>query len=258
MPTPLTPLSPPITVVASSGGDDSDDPVKSIFHSMLSYDGNVMLAAAVVSLLLVILFVMLLHLYAKWFLTQARHRSGSSVAVPQVLGAGGGFSPHFHAFRVEVEPAAFLNSPAKKKGLAQSAISSIPVFAYKGMGKEDGNGLECSICLSGFEDGEVGRTLPNCRHAFHAECIDMWLYSHSSCPICRAPVTACECTYSSSPPFSSGVTTGEDRNYGGRRDSGGGTTPLEIMVEIPNEDRNERLSESRQPSSSSGIGAGDL
>nr|GMD15762.1 RING-H2 finger protein ATL63 [Ipomoea batatas] len=215
MPTLHTPL-PPITVVASSG-EDSDEQAKDMIHSMLSYDGNVMLAAAVVSLLLVILFVSLLHLYAKWFLTHARHhRSGSSVAVPQVLGTGaGGFSPHFHALRVEVERAWFRNSPPannKKKGVAQSVISSIPVFAYKGMG----NGLECSICLSGFEDGEVGRKLPKCRHAFHAECIDMWLYSHSSCPICRAPVTAREITYSSSPPR-------DDRN-----------TPLEITVEVPN------------------------
>ncbi|XP_019178307.1 PREDICTED: RING-H2 finger protein ATL63-like [Ipomoea nil] len=251
MPTLHTPPLPPITVVSSSR-EDSDDPVKGMIHSMLSYDGNVMLAAAVISLLLVILFVLLLHLYAKWFLTQARHPSGSSVAVPQVWGAAGGFSPHFHAFRVEVERA-FRNSPAKKhKGLAQSVISSIPVFAYKGMGKEDGNGFECSICLSGFEDGEMGRKLPKCRHAFHAECIDMWLYSQSSCPICRAPVTPPEITYTSSPP-------GDDRNSDGWRH-----TPLQIMVEVPNEentvndDRNERFSGSRRPSFSSGAGAGDL
>lgn len=48
--------------------------------------------------------------------------------------------------------------------------------------------LECVICLSVFEDGENGRMLPKCGHAFHVDCIDMWLTSHCSCPICRSPV----------------------------------------------------------------------
>lgn len=48
--------------------------------------------------------------------------------------------------------------------------------------------LECVICLSDIEKGEIGRCLPRCGHAFHMECIDMWLSSHCNCPICRAPI----------------------------------------------------------------------
>lgn len=47
----------------------------------------------------------------------------------------------------------------------------------------------CAVCLSEFEDGEELRTMPECMHSFHAPCIDMWLYSHRSCPICRLDVT---------------------------------------------------------------------
>ncbi|XP_022147740.1 E3 ubiquitin-protein ligase EL5-like [Momordica charantia] len=54
--------------------------------------------------------------------------------------------------------------------------------------EEEGNGLECAVCLSAFEDGEEVKKLPRCTHMFHAPCIDMWLYSHSDCPLCRAPV----------------------------------------------------------------------
>lgn len=43
----------------------------------------------------------------------------------------------------------------------------------------------CSICLCEFEEDEELRTLPECSHSFHVPCIDMWLYSHSTCPICR-------------------------------------------------------------------------
>lgn len=47
---------------------------------------------------------------------------------------------------------------------------------------------ECAVCLSVFEDGEEIKTLPKCSHSFHVSCIDMWLYSHSDCPLCRTPV----------------------------------------------------------------------
>lgn len=34
----------------------------------------------------------------------------------------------------------------------------------------------------------MGRELPKCHHSFHIDCIDMWFHSHSTCPVCRAPV----------------------------------------------------------------------
>ncbi|KAE8687565.1 putative Charged multivesicular body protein 2a [Hibiscus syriacus] len=66
-------------------------------------------------------------------------------------------------------------------------------FKYKkgsgNMGSEDTGGeYECPVCLSNFEDGDEVRQLPRCKHSFHALCIDMWLYSHSDCPLCRASV----------------------------------------------------------------------
>ncbi|KAH6827248.1 hypothetical protein C2S53_000768 [Perilla frutescens var. hirtella] len=53
------------------------------------------------------------------------------------------------------------------------------------IGADDGT---CAICLCEFEDGEELRTLPECSHSFHVACIDMWLYSHWSCPMCRSVV----------------------------------------------------------------------
>lgn len=44
------------------------------------------------------------------------------------------------------------------------------------------------MCLSAVEEGEKVRLLPNCRHVFHVPCIDMWLLSHCTCPVCRAGV----------------------------------------------------------------------
>ncbi|KAG2408946.1 E3 ubiquitin-protein [Vigna angularis] len=47
----------------------------------------------------------------------------------------------------------------------------------------------CAVCLGEFEDGEELRTLPECLHSFHVACIDPWLSSRSSCPVCRAHAT---------------------------------------------------------------------
>lgn len=52
----------------------------------------------------------------------------------------------------------------------------------------DGDEYECPVCLSIYEEGEEVTKLPRCNHSFHALCIDMWLYSHFDCPICRTPV----------------------------------------------------------------------
>ncbi|CAK7325668.1 unnamed protein product [Dovyalis caffra] len=45
--------------------------------------------------------------------------------------------------------------------------------------------VTCAVCLSEFKDGEEVKVLPECLHTFHVSCIDMWLSSHSNCPICR-------------------------------------------------------------------------
>jgi len=46
---------------------------------------------------------------------------------------------------------------------------------------------ECIICLDPFEPGDPLRTLP-CMHRYHKACIDQWLSSHLSCPICKSSV----------------------------------------------------------------------
>ncbi|KAH7548079.1 hypothetical protein JRO89_XS14G0063700 [Xanthoceras sorbifolium] len=62
--------------------------------------------------------------------------------------------------------------------------SSLISFEYDHpLGERD---TTCSICLREFEDGDDVRVLPECKHEYHVHCIDEWLCSHSTCPICRA------------------------------------------------------------------------
>ncbi|KAL1821802.1 hypothetical protein DCAR_0418229 [Daucus carota subsp. sativus] len=72
-------------------------------------------------------------------------------------------------------------------GLQASVIDSISIFKYK---KCDNliEGTDCSVCLTEFRDDEMLRLLPKCNHAFHIPCIDTWLRSHTTCPLCRAGI----------------------------------------------------------------------
>ncbi|KAM5561323.1 E3 ubiquitin-protein ligase ATL31-like [Rosa sericea] len=74
------------------------------------------------------------------------------------------------------------------RGLDTSVIDTFPTLEYKVVkGLKIGKGaLECAVCLNEFEDDETLRLIPKCDHVFHPECIDEWLASHTTCPVCRA------------------------------------------------------------------------
>ncbi|TVU33280.1 hypothetical protein EJB05_25073, partial [Eragrostis curvula] len=77
-------------------------------------------------------------------------------------------------------------------------IDVLPAFTYTGStvdaaeggGSKSGRRALCPVCLEDVQAGEMVRQLPACRHLFHVGCIDMWLHSHSTCPLCRCDVWA--------------------------------------------------------------------
>ncbi|OIV90296.1 hypothetical protein TanjilG_13151 [Lupinus angustifolius] len=69
-------------------------------------------------------------------------------------------------------------------GLDQAFIDALPVFEYREiLGPKEP--FDCAVCLCEFSDKDKLRLLPMCSHAFHMCCIDTWLLSNSTCPICR-------------------------------------------------------------------------
>ncbi|KAI5679518.1 hypothetical protein M9H77_00745 [Catharanthus roseus] len=54
--------------------------------------------------------------------------------------------------------------------------------------EDDGVDIQCVICLCDVCEGQLYRLLPDCNHGFHVNCIDVWLRTHSTCPLCRCPV----------------------------------------------------------------------
>lgn len=86
---------------------------------------------------------------------------------------------------------ASLRGRAAPRGLSQEILESFPTFGYAEVkDKKIGKGaLECAVCLNEFEDDDTCRLIPKCDHVFHPECIDAWLESHVTCPVCRANLT---------------------------------------------------------------------
>jgi len=72
---------------------------------------------------------------------------------------------------------------SKNKGLDPKKVESLPVHAYEGGGAKQG--MDCAICLGDFQEREWVKEIPYCGHVFHAQCIDQWLSSHVTCPLCR-------------------------------------------------------------------------
>ncbi|KAI3450644.1 hypothetical protein Pfo_007309 [Paulownia fortunei] len=75
--------------------------------------------------------------------------------------------------------------PNHKGGLDTSAVNSLPLLAY---GKAAKHTMidDCPICLSEFHERETVKLIPYCSHVFHPSCIDTWLASHVTCPLCRS------------------------------------------------------------------------
>ncbi|KAK8717054.1 hypothetical protein V6N13_044335 [Hibiscus sabdariffa] len=74
-------------------------------------------------------------------------------------------------------------------GLDQAFIDALPVFHYKEIvGPKEP--FDCAVCLCEFSEKDKLRLLPMCSHAFHINCIDTWLLSNSTCPLCRGTLFA--------------------------------------------------------------------
>ncbi|GKV14475.1 hypothetical protein SLEP1_g25354 [Rubroshorea leprosula] len=128
----------------------------------------------IIVILAVIFFISgLLHLLVRFIL---KHRSPSSVSesdrYPEMSGSD--------AFQRQLQQLFHLHD----SGLDQAFIDALPVFLYKEiMGLKEP--FDCAVCLSEFSLKDKLRLLPMCSHAFHIDCIDTWLLSNSTCPLCR-------------------------------------------------------------------------
>ncbi|XP_018328289.1 RING finger protein 44-like [Agrilus planipennis] len=72
---------------------------------------------------------------------------------------------------------------AKPRGLAKLEIEQLLSYKFNA-DTHQGDQTSCVVCMCDFEARQLLRVLP-CSHEFHAKCIDKWLRSNRTCPICR-------------------------------------------------------------------------
>ncbi|CAN0908142.1 RING-H2 finger protein ATL30 [Linum grandiflorum] len=90
-----------------------------------------------------------------------------------------------------------------EQGLDPSLIKLFPTFLFSDVNKfrKDKHELECAICLAEFEDVDLIRLLTACYHVFHLPCIDLWLESNKTCPVCRRDLAQISCASPEKSPF---------------------------------------------------------
>ncbi|XP_071731971.1 RING-H2 finger protein ATL60-like [Rutidosis leptorrhynchoides] len=145
---------------------------------LLQLTGEILIVS-IVALSVTVIFVFLVHLYTKWFCNRREEDVIAANTHRRHRHHGGDFT----AGHIEHQPGVTL----LRRGLNPTFLKTIPIIHFDA--KEFNEGLECAVCLSELVEGAKARILPKCKHGFHVKCIDMWFYSHSTCPICRDPVS---------------------------------------------------------------------
>jgi hypothetical protein len=80
--------------------------------------------------------------------------------------------------------------PPPPRGLDAATRASLPESVFQGGQEVKEEDATCSVCLAEYEAGDKLCTLPLCGHVFHRDCIDEWLVSHQTCPLCRVCLAA--------------------------------------------------------------------
>lgn len=76
---------------------------------------------------------------------------------------------------------------SENRGATTETISSLPTSTVNDPGQLPEDKRQCCICLEDFSKGD-GRTSLPCLHGFHTDCVNKWLKSNGSCPICKSSV----------------------------------------------------------------------
>lgn len=155
----------------------------------------------IIVLLSVIFFICsILHLVVRYYLKKKRSSLSSS---PDESDRNPEFSDS-DTYQRQLQQLFHLHD----SGLDQALIDALPVFLYKEI-KGTKEPFDCAVCLCEFSEDDKLRLLPNCSHAFHIDCIDTWLLSNSTCPLCRGTLFSIGHQFEY-PDFNFGFFAGDD------------------------------------------------
>lgn len=76
-------------------------------------------------------------------------------------------------------------------GANEGQIRMLPSSTIEDVEKLPPDSRQCSICLEEFKSGDKRKIMP-CLHGFHENCLDQWLHTNGSCPICKHRLNSSE------------------------------------------------------------------
>ncbi|KVH90007.1 RING-H2 finger protein ATL22-like [Cynara cardunculus var. scolymus] len=92
---------------------------------------------------------------------------------------------HTHHQSIDLFSITIIPQPPSVRGLDGPTIESYPKTVLGESCRLPNDDGTCAICLSDYKPKESLRTIPECNHYFHADCIDEWLKLNATCPVCR-------------------------------------------------------------------------
>jgi len=149
-----------------------------VFSVLVSSSFSVWKACASAALTALLLIVAGCFAPKRWFHHRSQ-RPGASTELVVTVTAGGAARPGFPCPQVNVPPAFAFECPALEVGGGGEREPAATAASC----------VVCSVCLEDVRGGEMVRQLPACMHLFHVGCIDMWLHSHRTCPMCRCVIS---------------------------------------------------------------------
>ncbi|KAH7908800.1 hypothetical protein BJ138DRAFT_986149, partial [Hygrophoropsis aurantiaca] len=75
----------------------------------------------------------------------------------------------------------------RSKATSDDAIASLPTAQYKDWATKDSE-TRCPICLDDYGATDTVAKLPDCPHWLHKACLEQWLHTANTCPVCRNKV----------------------------------------------------------------------
>ncbi|KAG1354330.1 E3 ubiquitin-protein ligase ATL4 [Cocos nucifera] len=171
-PPPPPPPPPPLPQLPSPSEDSGHSASPSPSSSLsFAYSPSLLIIAAILAFVFVASAT--IHLLLRFL---SRSSSSSSSAPPLI----------HHRRSSTTSSASSALSDQEKAAL----IESLPLFSLaSSVAVLPKSSPDCAVCLSPFHPHDELRLLPACRHAFHSPCIDTWLRSTPSCPLCRSSIT---------------------------------------------------------------------
>lgn len=156
-----------IALKSSMGSKDKHD------EKSLGIGLKVMLAAAL-SLFGMIILIIIFHFSVKFIIRRQQRRRQNDI---------------LHQISTQIAPIDVSSVEPRNSGLDTLIIASLPKLLYKQTDQfNQGEVIECSVCLGTIVEDAITRVLPNCKHIFHVDCVDKWFSSNTTCPICRTVV----------------------------------------------------------------------